>query len=109
MRKFGRKRDQRRALLKGLAVNLFLRGKIKTTQAKAKELSPFAERLIQKAKKGDLAGVRYVAKFLPSDIVKKLSKDIAPRYIDRQGGYTRILKLGQRKSDGAMQAIIELV
>lgn len=109
MRKFGRKHDQREALLKSLAVNLFLKGKIKTTEARAKELRSFGERLIHKTKKGDLAGIRYAAKFLPPATIKKLTKEIAPRYIDRPGGYTRITRLGQRKSDGAMMVIIELV
>jgi len=108
-RKFGRKCGQRKALLKSLAANLFLHGKIKTTEAKAKELRSFAERLIQKVKKNDLVGVRYIAKFLPPVVVKKLAKEIGPKYIDRAGGYTRIIKLGRRKSDSAPVAIIELV
>lgn len=108
-RKFGRKKDQRKALLKGLAVNLFLRGKIKTTEAKAKEMRGLVERLIQKTKKGDLAGIRYAAKFLPKMVVKKLVKDIVPKYLDRQGGYTRIIRIGQRKNDAAETAIIELI
>lgn len=108
-RKFGRKIGQRKALLKGLAVNLFMRGKIKTTETRAKEMRSLAERLIEKTKKGDLAGIRYVAKILPKATVKKLAKDIAPKYKDRQGGYTRIFKLGRRKNDAAKTAIIELV
>lgn len=109
MRKFSRKYGQRKALLKGLAASLFLNGKIKTTEAKAKELRSLGERLIQKTKKGTLAGIRYAARLLPPVALKKLTKEIAPRYIDRSGGYTRITKIGQRKNDGAMMVIIELV
>lgn len=109
MRKLGRTRDQRRALLKSLAVNLIMKSKIKTTEARAKESRSLIERLIHRAKQGDLAGIRYAAKYLPSVAVKKLSKDVAPQYQDRRGGYIRIIKLGQRKSDGAMMVIMELV
>lgn len=108
-RKLSRKRNQRRALLKLLAANLFLREKIKTTEAKAKELSPFAEKLISRAKKGDLASRRLLVKYLPKNLVKKLVDQIGPRYKERKGGYTRVIKLGPRKSDGAKMAIIELV
>ena len=83
--------------------------KIKTTQAKAKEVSGFTEKLITKAKKGDLASRRFLLKFFSKDIVKKMIDEIAPQYKDRKGGYTRIIKLGPRKSDGAKMAIIELV
>ncbi len=108
MRKLSRKRDQRKALLRSLAENLFLKEKIITTKAKAKELASFSERLIEKAKVGNLASKRYLARFFRKDIVKKIS-EIAQRYKDRKGGYTRILKLGQRKSDGAEMAVIEFV
>jgi len=108
-RKFHRSRDQRRALLKGLARELFLRGKIKTTESRAKELRSFAERLITQAKKGNLAARRYLLRFLAKNIVKKLMEEIAPRYRGRKGGYTRIVKLGPRKSDGAKMVQIELI
>ncbi len=108
-RKFSRKRDQRKALLKSLATSLFLHEKIKTTEAKAKEISGFVERFITKAKKGDLSSIRFLNRFFSKKIIEKLIKDIAPRYKERKGGYTRIIKLGQRKSDGAKMAIIELV
>ena len=108
-RKFGRKRDQRKALLKSLARELFLKERIKTTEAKAKELRSFAERFIEKAKEKNLSNIRYVARFFAKDVVKKLFYEIGPKYKERKGGYTRILKLGQRKSDGAKMAIIELV
>ncbi|MDD3386539.1 MAG: 50S ribosomal protein L17 [Candidatus Pacebacteria bacterium] len=108
-RKFNRERDQRRALLKTLAVSLLLKEKIKTTEAKAKELSPFVQRKITRAKKGDLSARRYLLTLFPERIVKKLIEDISVRYKDRNGGYTRVIKLGQRKSDSAKMAIIELV
>jgi large subunit ribosomal protein L17 len=108
-RKFNRERDQRRALLKTLAVSLLLKEKIKTTEAKAKELSPFVQRKITRAKKGDLSARRYLLTLFPERVVKKLMDDLGARYKDRQGGYTRVVKLGQRKSDSAKMAIIELV
>jgi len=108
-RKLSRKRNQRKALLKSLARELFLRGKIKTTEAKAKELSSFAEKQITKAKEGNLRSIRILAKRFPSPVVKKLVKEIAPRYKNRKGGYTRIIKIGKRKSNGTKMAIIELV
>ena len=108
-RKLSRKKDQRKALLKSLARALFLQEKIKTTEAKAKEVSAFAEKFITRAKKQNLASRRILAKYFSKNLVKKLVEEIAPRYKERKGGYTRIIKLGPRKSDGAKMAIIELV
>jgi len=108
-RKFSKKRNQRQALLKGLARALVLNEKITTTEAKAKELSGFIEKLITRAKKGDLASRRLLRGFLSAEMVKKLVDDIAPRYKTRDGGYTRVMKLTPRQSDGAKMAIIELV
>jgi len=108
-RKLSRERNQRRALLKLLARALFLNGKIKTTRAKAKEISKFAEKCITRSKKGDLASRRILARYFSKDLVKKLVEEIGPKYKERKGGYTRIIKLGFRKSDGAEIAIIELV
>lgn len=108
-RKLNRKKNQRRALLKQLARALFLNEKIKTTQAKAKELSKFAEKFITKAKEGNLSARRNLLKFFSPRVVKKLVDDIAPRFKKRKGGYTRIIKLGPRKSDGAKMAQIELI
>jgi large subunit ribosomal protein L17 len=110
-RKFGRDKNQKKALLNSLALNLIVRGKIKTTEPKAKELRPFIEKLVTKAKKGDMATRRVVISKLSnrSKEVKKLFEVIAPKYIDQKGGYTRVLKLGARKSDGALMAIIEFV
>jgi len=108
-RKLSRKRDQRRALLKSLARNLILKEKIKTTEAKAKELSRFVSKFITHAKKGNLASRRYLARFFSPEVVRKLINEIGPRYKERPGGYTRIIKLGARKSNGAKMVIIELV
>ncbi|MBC7074156.1 50S ribosomal protein L17 [Candidatus Parcubacteria bacterium] len=108
-RKFHRKRDQRRALLKSLARELFLHGKIKTTLAKAKELKSFSERFIEKSKEKNLTNLRYLRRFFDKKVVKKLFEEIGPKYKERKGGYTRIIKLGPRESDGAEMAIIELV
>ncbi|MBZ9577780.1 50S ribosomal protein L17 [Patescibacteria group bacterium] len=108
-RKLSKKRNQRKALLKALASALFLNEKIRTTEAKAKEVSRFAEKCITRAKKGDLASRRILAKYFAKPLVKKLADEIGPRYKKRKGGYTRIIKLGPRKSDGAKMAIIELV
>ncbi|PIV38349.1 MAG: 50S ribosomal protein L17 [Candidatus Portnoybacteria bacterium CG02_land_8_20_14_3_00_45_8] len=109
MRKFGRGINQRRAFLKGLAANLILKEKIKTTEARAKELRAVVERLISYAKKGTLAGRRQVISALPSAAAKKLFKEITPRFKERRGGYTRIIKLGQRMSDGAKMVFMEFV
>lgn len=108
-KKLSRKRNQKKALLKSLASALILKEKIKTTQAKAKEVSSFVEKLITKAKRGDFACKRFLAKFFSRKTVKKLVDEIGPRYKDRLGGYTRVIKLGPRKSNGAKMAIIELV
>jgi len=108
-RKLSLKRDQRKALLKSLTTALILKEKIKTTEAKAKELSKLIEKLITKAKKGDLASIKLLNNFLAPQIVKKLITKIASEYKERKGGYTRIIKLEPRKSDAAKMAIIELV
>lgn len=109
-RKFNRKTDQRAALLRSLARELFLHGKIVTTEAKAKEVRPFAEELITIARVGDLAARRQVlARLANNVIVKKLVDTIAPEYKERKGGYTRIVKLERRPSDGSKMAVIELV
>jgi large subunit ribosomal protein L17 len=110
-RKFGRVKKQKNALLNSLALNLIVREKIKTTEPKAKELRPFIEKLITRAKKGDVATRRLIISKLSnrSREVKKLFEVLAPKYINKNGGYTRIIKLGARKSDGAKMAIIEFV
>lgn len=108
-RKFGRKRDQRQAFLKSLAANLILKGKIKTTEARAKEMRHMVERLISRTRHNDLAGIRYAEKLLDRTSLKKLIKEVAPKYENRAGGYVRISKLGRRPSDGAPIAFIEFV
>lgn len=110
-RKFGRDKNQRKALLNSLALNLIVREKIKTTLPKAKELRPFVEKLITRAKKGDMSTRRVVISKLMNrrKEVKKLFEIIAPKYMDKKGGYTRVLKLGVRKSDGTEMALIEFV
>ena len=108
-RKLSRKTGQRKALIKTLAVSLFEKEKIKTTEAKAKELSSFSQKQIEKAKKNTLHSIKLLAKLFPPKIVKKLVNEIGPRYKERKGGYVRILKLEQRKVDGAKIAIIELI
>ena len=108
-RKLSRKRDQRRALLKALASALILNERIKTTEAKAKEISGLVEKFITRAKKGDLLNRRLLTQFFPKKAVKKLIDEVGPRYKSRPGGYTRVIKLGPRKSDGARMAIIELI
>lgn len=108
-RKLSRKKDLRKALLKSLARELFLKEKIKTTEAKAKELAPFAENKITRAKTNSLFSRRLLAREFSSETVKKLVDEIGPRYKERKGGYTRIIKLGPRKSNGAKMAIIELI
>jgi len=90
-------------------VSLFLKEKIKTTEAKTKEISGLAEKLITKAKRGDLASRRILLSYFSSAIVKKMIEEIAPRYKEKNGGYLRIIRLGRRKSDGAKMAIIELI
>ncbi|MGW0436176.1 50S ribosomal protein L17 [Micromonospora sp. NPDC003197] len=99
-----------RLMLANLATSLFQHGKIRTTETKAKRLRPLAEQLITKAKRGDLAARRRVLSVVrDKDVVFALFDQIAPRYANRPGGYTRIVKIGPRKGDAAPMAIIELV
>ena len=108
-RVLSRKRDQRRALLRSLVRSLIWEEKIVTTLAKAKEARKLAERLIHRAKEQSLVNIRYVHRYLDKKAAQKLLKEVAPRYLNRQGGYTRIVKLGQRKKDAAPIALLELV
>ncbi len=110
-RTFGRPKNQRTALMRGLAVSLIKEGKIKTTEAKAKELRTFVEPLVTRSKSDTVASRRIVASRLgePADaVVKKMFSDIAPKYATRAGGYTRIIKMG-RTGAGRDEAVIEFV
>ena len=109
-RKFNRDSAQRKALLRGLATELFKHGKIQTTEAKAKSLRPVAEKLITLAKRGDLHARRQAAaRLYDPAVLQKLFGEIAEQYQDRKGGYTRIYKLGPRQGDAAPMALIELI
>ncbi len=109
-RKFGRQTGPRRALLRSLAENLIVRGKIVTTETKAKELRPFIEKLVTKGREEALASRRVlISKLGSAAVVKKLVNDISKKYMDRRGGYTRIIKIGQRKGDASEMALIEFV
>ena len=108
-RALSRPKNQRQALLKALATALFLNGKIKTTEAKAKELRSVSEKMITRARDKKMSDRRVLGQVLSPLVLKKLMDEIAPKYVDRQGGYTRITKMGPRKSDGANMVIIELV
>lgn len=109
-RKFGRERDQRRALLKSLVNSLILHGKITTTEAKAKELRPVVEKLVTLARKESLANERLIiSRIGTKKNASKLVKEIAPKYAARNGGYTRITKLPRRAGDASPMALIEFV
>lgn len=109
-RNLSRSPSHRRALLRNMATSLFRHERITTTTAKAKELRPYAERLITLAKRGDLHARRLAARRIADrEVLGKLFDDIGPRYVERPGGYTRILKLGNRRGDAADMALIELV
>ena len=109
-RTLGRVKRQREALMRNLAESLVLHGAITTTVAKAKELRTFIEPLITKAKKADFNSIRQIMRKLPfKDSVHSLVHDIAPNYVDRNGGYTRIIKRGFRDNDRASVSIIEFV
>lgn len=108
-RKFGRERNQRKALMKSLAYSLVLKGKIKTTEPKAKELRPFVEKLITYGKKGTIASRRELEARVGKMTAKRITTVLAPEYMDRKGGYTRITKMVRRGSDGAAMAVIEFV
>ena len=109
-RKLGRTSDQRRAMLRTITTYLLESGQIKTTYARAKEVAPIAEKMITLAKKNDLAAYRQALSYLTKeDVANKLFHEIGPKYADRNGGYTRVLKMGPRRGDAAELAIIQLV
>ena len=109
-RKLGRPSDQRRAMLRAMTTYLLENGQIKTTYARAKEVAPIAEKMVTLAKKNDLAAYRQALAYLTKeDVANKLFHEIGPKYADRNGGYTRVLKMGPRRGDAAELAIIQLV
>ncbi|AIE58671.1 50S ribosomal protein L17 [Bacillus methanolicus] len=117
-RKLGRTSAQRKAMLRDLATDLIINERIETTETRAKELRSVVEKMITLGKRGDLHARRQAAAFIRNEVantetkqdaLQKLFTDIAPRYEERQGGYTRIMKLGPRRGDGAPMVIIELV
>ncbi|MGH3027976.1 MAG: 50S ribosomal protein L17 [Gaiellaceae bacterium] len=109
-RKLGRDSAHRKALYSNLASALIEHGRIKTTEAKAKEVRPIVEQMITLGKRGDVSAHRQAVAFLRSKgIAHRLFADVAPRFADRPGGYTRIVKLGPRRSDSAEMVFLELV
>ena len=109
-RKLGRDAAHRKALYANLASALIEHGRIKTTVAKAKEVRPIAEQMITLGRRGDLAARRQAIAFLRSqDVVKKLFDDVGPRFAERPGGYSRIVKIGPRPGDSADMVYLELV
>ena len=109
-RKLGRTTDQRKAMLRAMVTYLLENGQIKTTVTRAKEVAPVAEKMITLAKQNNLASYRQALAFITKeDVAKKLFDEIGPKYATRDGGYTRVLKMGPRRGDAAEMAIIELV
>jgi large subunit ribosomal protein L17 len=109
-RRLGVKSAHRRAILRNASTSLLKNGKIETTEARAKDLASVVDKMITLGKKGDLTARRTALAYLnEEDIVTKLFSEIAPKYADRQGGYTRIVRLGHRRGDAAQMALIELV
>ena len=109
-RKLGKTSTQRKALLRQQVTDLRENGKMETTFYRAKEVQPVVEKMITLGKKGNLAAYRKAMSFVTKeDVVQKLFKEIAPKYADRNGGYTRVTRTGARRGDAAEMAIIELV
>lgn len=107
-RKFGRRRAQRSSFVKGLMANVILRGRIKTTEARAKEIRPKVEKLVTIGRKQNLAAMRLLLSRLPKDAAMKLYHDVAPKYTEVKGGYMRITKTAhKRMRDGAEQVVLE--
>ena len=109
-RKLGKTSDQRMAMLRQQVTDFLDNGKMETTITRAKEIKPMAEKMITLGKKADLAAYRQAMSFITrEDVCKKIFKEIAPKYAERNGGYTRIIRTGIRRGDAAETAIIELV
>jgi len=110
LRKLGRPTDHRKAMLRNLVTSLLRSGRIETTVTRAKETKRLADKMVTLAKRGDLHARRQALAFIyDEDVVKKLFDEIGPKYAERNGGYTRVLKAGPRRGDGAEIAILELV
>lgn len=116
-RRFGRKADHRKAMMRNLATSIILYGRVETTEAKAKDMRSVVDELITLGKKGDLAARRKAAAYIRNvvdeqtgkTVLQKLFDEVAPKYADRNGGYTRVIKTSTRRGDAAPMAIIELV
>ena len=109
-RKLGKRSDQRRAMLRAMVTYLLENGQIKTTITRAKEVAPLAEKMITLAKQNDLAAYRQALGFITKeDVAKKLFQELGPKYAGRNGGYTRVVRIGPRRGDAAEMAIIQLV
>ncbi len=109
-RKLGRTTDQRMAMLRAMVTYLFENGKIQTTVTRAKEVAPLAEKMITLGKANTLASKRQAMSFMTKeDVVKKVFDEVAPKYASRNGGYTRITRIGPRRGDAAEMAVLELV
>ena len=109
-RKLGRTSDQRKAMLRAMVTYLLENGQIKTTVTRAKKVAPVAEKMITLAKDNSLTSYRQALAFITKeDVANKLFKEIGPKYADRNGGYTRIVRIGPRRGDAAEMAIIQLV
>lgn len=117
-RKFGRNADHRKAMLRNLATSVILYGKVETTEAKAKDMRSVVDELITLGKRGDLHARRQAAAYIRNvvadeaksqTVLQKLFDEVAPKYADRNGGYTRVVKTGTRRGDAAPMAYIELV
>ena len=109
-RKLGKTTDQRKAMLRQQVTDFLDNGKMETTVTRAKEIKPVAEKMITLGKKGDLAAYRQAMSFITrEDVAKKMFEEVAPKYADRNRGYTRITRIGTRRGDAAEMAVIELV
>lgn len=109
-RKLGRLSSHRNAMLRNLVTSLLKNERIKTTETRAKEVRSIAEKMITLAKRGDLAARRQVIQVIyDENVVRKLFDNVGPKYVDRPGGYTRIIKLGYRQGDAAKMVVLELV
>jgi large subunit ribosomal protein L17 len=109
-RKLGLRSDHRRSVLRNSVTSLLDKEKIVTTETRAKEIKRLADRMITLGKRGDLHARRQAMSYLTDEaVIYKLFNDLAPRYEERQGGYTRIIKMGNRRGDGAPMAVLELV